>query len=368
MRVPYVFAVGKSRYWAALVFAFVSVGVAACSAPWNGPVTPGGASQAGPYARPVATQTPIPWVAWYTVNDSGLPGPNNNITGIQDANGVVGVNYGNSSGSAQSFDASPAPSGYGNFNTLADSGMSVTYVWGRANAAHGGEVGYGVPQGGSYPCNPCGVTHGNNWQVVNNPAAGNCNNTTLRGIDSSWIAVGYYLAGSGCATAAPFEQYTEATCCSQGNPTTVFVPFSPPGPYDSAIATGVNGVGDVVGYSTTSGASTGWYYSYFRYKQIAVPNATSTRPLGINWQDDIVGEYWTASGGPYGFLVQQPGGVQYYQYPIYFKNDGKYGQTIPYSINDCANISGTYFDGSTGAYNGFVATSPSKNCSLGGTR
>lgn len=362
----YLFPKSFHRHWPALIFVSVAIGVAACSGPsLYAPMTSNGASQTRSSARPEATKTPIAWVAWYTVNDSALPGSNNTITGIQDGNGVVGVNYGNSTGSVQSFDASPAPSGYGNFRTLSASQTSVTYLWGRADSSRGGEVGYIVPQGGSYSCSPCGVTHGNSWQVLNNPAAGNCNNTTLRGIDASWITVGYYLAGSGCVTAEPFEEYTEATCCSLGNPTTVFTPFSPPGPYDSAIATGVNGVGDAVGYSTSSGVSTGWYYSYFAYTKIAVPTATSTQPLAINWQDDIVGEYWTSSGGPYGFLVQNPGGIQYYQYPIYFNNDAQYSPTIPYSVNDCGNISGAYFDGSTGAYNGFVATSPAKNCALG---
>ncbi len=363
----YSFTKAIRRYWPALIFVSIAIGVAACSGPpWNDSITPVGTSQTQSYAQPQATQTPIAWVSWYTVNDTSLPGSNNNITGIEDVNSVVGVNYGNSSGSVQSFDASPAPSGYTNFKTLSFSQTSVTYLWGRANSSHGGEVGYIVPQGGSYSCNPCGVTHGNGWQVINNPAAGNCNNTTLRGIDSSWITVGYYLAGSGCGAAAPFEEYTESTCCSQGNPTTVFTPFTPPGPYDSAIATGVNGVGDAVGYSTSGGVSTGWYYSYFAYTKIAVPNAISTQPLGINWQDNVVGEYWTSAGGPYGFLVQNPGGIQYYQYPIYFNNNAQYSQTIPYSINDCANISGTYLNGSSGLYNGFVATSPAKNCSLGG--
>lgn len=363
----YLFPKAIRRYWPALIFVSVTIGVAACSGPsWVTPVTPTGASQTKSVAQPEATKTPIAWVSWYTVNDSGLPGSNNSITGIQDGNGVVGVNYGNSSGSVQSFDASPAPGGYGNFQTRSFSQTSVTYLWGRADSSRGGEVGYIVPKDGSYSCNPCGATHGNSWQAINNPAAGNCNNTTLRGIDASWITVGYYLAGSSCGTAAPFEEYTESTCCSLGNPTTVFTPFSPPGPYDSAIATGVNGVGDAVGYSTSSGASTGWFYTYFAYSKIAVPNATSTQPLGINWQDDVVGEYWTSSGGPYGFLVQNPGGIQYYQYPIYFNNDAKYSQTIPYSVNDCGNISGTYLDGTTGAYNGFVATSPANHCSLGG--
>src|SRR5579863_1408109 len=118
----YLFRKTIRYYWPALIFVCAGIGVAACSGPpWGAAVTPAGASQTNLLVRPQATQTPIAWVSWYTINDTALPGSDNNITGIQDGNGVVGVNYGNSSASVQSFDASPAPSGYGNFETLSAS-------------------------------------------------------------------------------------------------------------------------------------------------------------------------------------------------------------------------------------------------------
>lgn len=181
-------------------------------------------------------------------------------------------------------------------------------------------------------------------------------------MDASWITVGFYLHGTGCSDAVAFEEYTESSCCSAGS-SQVFVPFTPPSPYDSAIATGINGNGDVVGYTTKSGVYTGWFYTYFKYYSIKVPGAVSTQPLAVDWQDDVVGEYWDSTGTPHGFLVQNPGGNATYQNPIYFKNNSKYSETVPASIDDCDDIAGWYASG--GVDNGFVATTSSAQCTIG---
>ena len=108
-------------------------------------------------------------------------------------------------------------------------------------------------------------------------------------------------------------------------------------------AFGVNDVGQVVGFYTTSGITSGdhgFIYSNGTYVTLDDPFASAgTHAESINALGQVVGEYYTGgiNGGPHGFLYSG-GGYTTLDDPL-----GMYG-TIARGINNYGQIVGYYFD------------------------
>ncbi len=78
------------------------------------------------------------------------------------------------------------------------------------------------------------------------------------------------------------------------------------------IADSINDAGDIVGdyrIGTCDESNEGWHAFLLRtdgtFDKIDVPNSVATVPRGINAQGDVVGDYGTADGGTYGFLLRK---------------------------------------------------------------
>lgn len=362
---------------ATVILAAATVSVGACSSPsWGISSSPGNGTSSASRMRPLG-KSPIAWIQWLTVNEPNAPPKaNNKITGISDGQAIVGVYYtGTSSESdSTSFVATPAPGSGGltGFKTFTPPpGASSLYLTSRIPSGKGGEAGYITGTSGSSCTGFCGTIHMAGWTTITNPATGHCDDTRLLGIGAARITVGYYVWGDKCLHAAPFEEYAVSTCCGSQVGSPQFAPFNPPGTYASAVATGMNGNGDAVGYTTDStGNSTGWFYRFFTYATIAYPGAASTEPLALSWNDNVVGLYVNSDGSIHGFLVQDPGGPNETFQAVYFNNSPqKYSYTVVASIDDCNDISGWYATNGALPFNGFVATTSggtsTTKCSIG---
>ncbi len=160
-----------------------------------------------------------------------------------------------------------------------------------------------------YSCTTCGAVYDWNasklkgtWEpLIEDPSDHSCGVTELLGINGSKFVVGFYeTKQAGTCVSRPFEEYLYPY--PNGSP--VFVNLSVPGS-TSAIATGINNFGDVVGTMTpSSGSGTeAWYYNDFNYDTFYInSNSNNTAALGINDDDGIVGSY-TASSTTHGFLA-----------------------------------------------------------------
>ena len=369
-------ALWRSR-GASVILAAAAISIGACSSPsWGISSAPSNETSNISHMRPLS-KNPIAWVKWFTVNEPGAPPKaNNKITGISDGQDIVGVYYTGTSSSSNStsFVATPSTgaSGFMGFKTFTPPpGASSLYLTSRIPSGKGGEAGYIMGTGGSSCTGFCGTIHMAGWTTITNPATGHCADTRLLGIGAARITVGYYIWGDNCLHAAPFEEYAVSTCCGSQVGSPQFAAFNPPGTYASAVATGMNGNGDAVGYTTdSSGNSTGWFYRFFSYYTIAYPGATSTQPLALAWDDNVVGLYVNSDGSVHGFLVQDPGGSNETYQPVYFNNGSqKYSYTVVASIDDCNDISGWYATNGALPFNGFVATTASAKtstkCSIG---
>jgi probable HAF family extracellular repeat protein len=116
-------------------------------------------------------------------------------------------------------------------------------------------------------------------------------------------------------------------------------------------ATGINNVGQVVGYYwTDDGICHGFVLTGLVYTPLNYPGAVNTYAYGINDQGHIVGWYSDSGGSPHGFLLT---GSTYT--PLDYPDAAK---TYAYGINDKGQIVGTYVD-SNGTFYGFVYSSGS---------
>jgi hypothetical protein len=163
----------------------------------------------------------------------------------------------------------------------------------------------------------------------------------LLGINDSDIAVGFYVDSYG--RDQPYELYG-------GH----YQPLKPPGAL-SAVASGINWRGDIVGSETLSdGTTEGWFLRDGTYYQLSYPHAKQTQALALNFQDQIVGSYVDGSGGVHGYILTDPkSNVNRYWQAI--DEPDAVGTTVITSINDHHAISG-WFVGSDGDTNGFTAT------------
>ncbi len=334
--------------FATFAFAAVAVLISACSS--NG--APGAVNQTIPGASPAGQPTP-PYTWTYTKIDDTANGNNSRVTGIEDSNvnsKLVGLNGTTKSDYSSWVSTSP----WTTF-TLRNYPSGVTYMSSVEGNYQAGTV-YNPTT--TLACTTCGFIYHDNtskpWTLLEDPKENStCPVTEVLGLGDSQVVVGYYEVDetSGCQD-RPFEAYNAD---SSGE---TYVDFSVPGTWISAQATGINESNDAVGTMTTaSGATTGWFYTDAVYcTGLQYPYATNTYPMGINWQDQVVGYYTDSAGIAHGFLLNNPvdtnTGWETINYPTTNIVDP---YTVVSNITDHHWISGWYKD-SNGHDNGFVGT------------
>jgi uncharacterized membrane protein len=167
----------------------------------------------------------------------------------------------------------------------------------------------------------------------------------LLGLNDAGLGVGFY---------ADPNQHHHAFELIQT--TGQFHGISPPGAV-SAVASGINSKGDIVGYYTKSGGATesfllkGGVYTEFVYQ-----GARATEARSINWEDDIAGDYVDSSGNTHGFVLENLLGTPQWTAPI--DDPQGPGQTFVVGIENHHYLVGYYVDGG-GNTDGFLA-SPKK--------
>ena len=165
--------------------------------------------------------------------------------------------------------------------------------------------------------------------------------TELLGVNSSDIAVGFFADSSGVNEAFTLDILTGK-----------YRPVSPPSG-NNAVATSIDGRGDVVGYLQKGGHSAGFLLRQGTYTEFTYPGATDTKFLGVTVYDQIVGSYVGSSGGTHGFLLTNP----LKESIAWQRIDEPYavGTTVITGINQSDDIVG-YYVGSSGNTNGFFAS------------
>jgi hypothetical protein len=292
-----------------------------------------------------------------TVDDNSTY--NNYVTGIENDYIIVGA-YSADGVNFHSFYASPYPEGpppkYPTFTQENDSPpYASTFLQGlndNASLATTYQVGYVGNACGSC-AGTLGVTYENNmWTTIQDPNAVSCGKVTqVLAINDTQQGVGFYLKlkGTTCVQQA-FEFYPN----SNGYTYIDFSPSPPPGSGQtySSTANGINTQGDVVGTVTYGSPSqlhnALWYYSELKY--YAFRNGSQeTFGRGINFNDNVVGDY-VDSSGTHGFFVENPQASS----PNFVAIDYSSGNyTVVNSINERGAIAGWYKDANHKSH-GFV--------------
>jgi hypothetical protein len=135
------------------------------------------------------------------------------------------------------------------------------------------------------------------WTEYQDPhAAGTESVTELLGGNDADIAVGFYKS-----KAVRYEQPFKVKMS-----TGVFTPLKPPGAV-AAVATGINGRGDIVGYEKKSPQVTvGFLLRDGAYTIYSFPKSKDTKFLGVTILDRIAGSYVDSRGVTHGFLLIDP--------------------------------------------------------------
>ncbi len=166
--------------------------------------------------------------------------------------------------------------------------------------------------------------------------------TELLGINGSDTAVGFYTDRSGVNEAFTLDILTNK-----------YRPLFPPSG-NNAVATGISGRGDIVGYlEKGSGQLVGFLLRKGTYTELSYPGATDTKFLGVTVYDQIVGSYTDSSGGMHGFLLTNPlkPSISWEQ----IVEPDAAGTTVVTGINQSGDLVGYYVD-SAGNTNGFFAS------------
>jgi hypothetical protein len=337
---------GARCVFAAFAFAALVLTISACS----GSETPGSANQAVPsIVRPDPTP-PFTW-DFVPINDS-TNGNNSRVTGIEDADTKIsGLNGTTKSDYSSWISNSP----FHTF-TLRNYSSGKTYMSSVEGNYQAGTV---FNPTTTLSCTTCGFIYHDNtsqpWTLLEDKKEdGQCPVTEVQGLGDSQVVVGFYEVHktSGCED-RPFEAYNAE------NTNETYVDFNVPGTWVSAEATGVNESDDAIGTMTTSsGVTTGWFYSDAYYCiGLQYPTvATNTYPMGINWQDQIVGYFTDSGGNTHGFVLNNP--VQWttpsqWQRVDYPSTNIAEPNTILTNMSDHHWISGWYKDGN-GHDSGFI--------------
>jgi hypothetical protein len=175
------------------------------------------------------------------------------------------------------------------------------------------------------------------------PKTGTGTVNQILGINDAGIAVGFYVDGGGMSHGFSVSQATGK-----------FTPITPPGGTNVA-ATGINQNGDITGFETvggsTSGMVVGWIMTGKTFTTFSFPNSMNTTPLGINVKDEVVGVYVDAASEMHGFTVTNP--LKKAKYTSIDDQNG-IGTTTINGLNDKGDLVGFYVD-SQGFTDGFLA-------------
>src|SRR5579863_1380972 len=224
-----------------------------------------------------------------TLNDNADP-TFNQLLGINNHGEIAGYFGSGATGHPNKGYTIVPPYGQNNYTNENFPGSVQTQVTGLNNS--GDTVGFWV--------NAKGVNLGFiEWNGVfssyKNPNTGKGTVNQLLGINDKGIAVGFYTDGKGINHAYKLNQATGK-----------FTAIVPPNAV-GAIATGINGSGDIVGFVTASDGSTdGFLLKSGHYTEFVFPNTTNTTPFGVNKYDQIVGSYVDNGGLTHGFLLSSP--------------------------------------------------------------
>lgn len=179
------------------------------------------------------------------------------------------------------------------------------------------------------------------WSTYADPEVRGKNGATkILAVNDSNLAVGTYQSRS-------------ASGSFQLNLVTgVFHEIDPPGTDGSV--TGINGNGDIVGYTTVQGHVVGFIRKNGVDTELLYPQAVSTQFWGVTVFDMIGGSYVDKAGTTHGFILQSPlwrGGPTWQS----VDDPDAAGTTVVTSINIDKDLVGYYVD-SGGATHGFLAT------------
>jgi hypothetical protein len=199
---------------------------------------------------------------------------------------------------------------------------------------------YQNPEGGIY-----GFTE---WQGIwtkyqdnHELHGGSAQVTKLLGISDGSLAVGFYVENG-----ADHSTYLNLT-------TGKFKDIQVPNATSSA-ATGINGKGDICGWLTlSSGVTEGWLLKGGQFTMFQYPNAKETQPWALDWTDDIAGSYEDASKNMHGFVLVNPLTSQAWTEIDDALASG--GETVVTGINNHSTLTG-YYQAPSGSINGFLAT------------
>ena len=165
----------------------------------------------------------------------------------------------------------------------------------------------------------------------------------LLGVNNSGIAVGFYNDAKGNSHAYKVNQAT-------GKFTAITVPDAV-----SAVATGINNAGDIVGTATDAAKQTSsWLLTPSnQFTTYQFPGGSDTQALGINDSNQIVGSYLDGKGVMHGFELSEPLGPK----STWLTVDDPHGigSTVVNGINDAGDLVGFYTD-SAGNTDGMLAT------------
>jgi hypothetical protein len=261
----------------------------------------------------------------------------NQLLGINDQQVIVGYFGSGATGHPNQGYSIVPPYAQGNFTYQNFPGSTQTQITGVNDEANISGF-WANAQGANFGF----VSHNGALVSVTDP------NTTstpkvnqLLGRNNNATAVGFYNDSKGHSHAYEYNVNTK-----------VFTAVTPPKAV-SAMATGINDEGDVVGTVTLKGnVSEGFLLKGGTYTEFKINGSSGTMALGINDTDQIVGSYTDASGNSHGFVDSTRFGT------VTTVDDPSAGaiDTVVNGINNGGSLVGFYTDSdNNNVVDGFTA-------------
>jgi len=272
-------------------------------------------------AAPAAPSAPT----FRTLDDQADP-TFNQLLGIND-NGRIAGYFGSGAGGHPNKGYVITPNySQGRYTNENIPGSMQTQVTGINNS--GVTVGFWVDgQGGNFGF----VDHNGHFTSVTDP------NTTstprfnqLLGINDHNIAVGFYNDANGKSHGYTYNVSTGS-----------FHPVTLPVAADSITATGINNRGDISGFYTSNGATSGFLLTHAGFRQLSFGSGNTTQALGVNQADEVVGSYLDGTGATHGFIWSH-GNLTTIDDPKTVH--GPTGMTVVNGLNNRGQLVGFYLD------------------------